>query len=70
MSKRHFIELADVIRANRDLFGTGTVEVLADYCARQHPRFDRERFLNYIAGSCGPCGGEVKATRPNTSIRT
>ena len=60
MTKKHFIALADTIRAYRDLFSDKAVEVLADFCASENSRFNRERFLNYIAGICGPNGGAVK----------
>jgi hypothetical protein len=33
-------------------------DVLADFCRTQNPRFDRERWLDYIAGKCGPNGGK------------
>lgn len=33
---------------------------LADFCAAQNPRFNRERWLAYIAGQVGPNGGKVK----------
>jgi hypothetical protein len=32
---------------------------LADFCASQNPRFDRSRWLGYIAGENGPNGGKV-----------
>ena len=32
-------------------------ELLADFCQSQNPRFNRERWLGYIAGKCGPSGG-------------
>lgn len=38
-------------------------DALADFCARQNPRFNRERWLGYINGECGPSGGAVKETR-------
>lgn len=65
MTKQHFIALADVIRehnrvldtASRARFTPEQVEALADYCASQNPRFDRERWLGYIKGTNGPSGG-------------
>jgi hypothetical protein len=36
-------------------------ESLADFCQSQNPRFDRARWLDYIAGKCGPNGGKSKA---------
>ena len=81
MTKKHFIELADVVRAakprtpnsNRsDLsdkwkgWDQGMQDQwetmrdrLADFCQSQNSRFDRERWLAYIAGGCGPNGGKV-----------
>ena len=60
MSKRDFIELADVIKSDINDFHDGTIERLADFCASQNPRFNRVRWLDYIAGKCGPSGGAVK----------
>lgn len=78
MSKKHFIELADCLKALRPEFATSdqdaeralqagrmdqwlsTVEELANFCAQQNSRFNRERWLDYIAGNCGPNGGKVK----------
>jgi len=37
-----------------------TRDTLADFCAAQNPRFNRSRWLAYIAGTCGPNGGAVK----------
>ncbi len=34
------------------------VQVLADFCASQNPQFNRERWLSYIAGTCGKNGGK------------
>lgn len=33
------------------------ITMLADFCQAQNPRFNRERWLAYIAGTCGPNGG-------------
>jgi len=32
---------------------------LADFCQSQNSKFDRKRWLAYIAGDCGPNGGKV-----------
>lgn len=34
------------------------VQHLADFCAAQNPHFNRERWIAYIAGECGPNGGK------------
>lgn len=65
MSKKHFIELADMIRDyNRSGetagFDACHVEALADFCASQNSNFKRDRWLEYIAGNCGKNGGAIK----------
>ena len=84
MTKKHFIALADKIRehnsfctshewkamdpANR--FTTEQLNTLADFCAAQNPQFNRERWLDYIAGKVGPNGGRVKVTEPEVEYYT
>ena len=67
MTKKHFITLADTIRQHNRLAGHGVVhsqfdtdhiEMLAAFCASQNPRFNRQRWLDYIAGTHGPNGGK------------
>ena len=70
MTKKHFIALADAIREYQDLpnqglplmnvFTDNQIRMLARFCESQNPNFNRERWLAYIAGKCGPNGGEVK----------
>ncbi len=77
MTKKHFIELADVIRQTKpkDPEPDGRIssiligelaqwehmkDALADFCQEFDPRFNRKRWLDYIAGTCGPNGGSVK----------
>lgn len=38
-----------------------TRESLADFCASQNPAFERDRWLDYIAGECVPNDGAVKS---------
>lgn len=76
MTKQDFIALANVLRVKlrpqtvpaesrdwtrgrKDQFDD-TVRMLADHCAASNPRFNRSRWLAYIAGDCGPSGGAVK----------
>ena len=67
MSKKHFIALADIVRGsnyniageeieNRP-FSDYAIRRLADFCESFNPRFNRSRWLGYIAGTCGPNGG-------------
>lgn len=54
MTKQDFIALADmIIHTNKYCPGEFTPSVLtrlADFCCDQNPRFNRERWLDYIAG--------------------
>jgi hypothetical protein len=65
MSKKHFIELANVLRNTirhddgETVNFAGIVEDLADFCKSQNPNFNRDRWLGYIAGENGPSGGRV-----------
>ena len=64
MTEKTFIALADMIREQNqyraDSFGPDQIEMLADFCAAQNPAFNRERWLAYVAGDCGPNGGKLK----------
>ena len=66
MTKQHFIALADTIRAHNintqnpsDQFGERQIAVLAGFCEGMNPRFNRQRWLGYIAGTNGKNGGKV-----------
>ena len=61
MSKKHFIALADVIRNSPNAFSGEAILLLADFCKAQNSDFNRDRWLGYIAGRCGPSGGAPKA---------
>lgn len=70
MHKKQFVALADCLREHngnmrrifaspdRMMFNAEQIGVLADFCQSQNPRFDRERWLGYIAGEVGPNGGK------------
>lgn len=66
MTQKHFIALADAIKAHNDRFGPASglrfgpeqLYVLAEFCAKQNPRFNWERWMSYIEGKCGPNGGK------------
>ena len=65
MTKRHFIALADMIRDvqsddHRTRFTPYHIERLAAFCQSQNPRFNRQRWLDYIAGTHGPNGGKLR----------
>lgn len=74
MSKKHFIALADAVRRMMPVEGEHLDEcyapcystwenmrdALADFCQSQNSRFDRARWLGYIAGENGPNGGQRK----------
>jgi hypothetical protein len=62
MTNKHFIALADTIRLmSHDTFLRLTdkqIDYLSEFCESQNPHFDRQQWLNYIAGKCGPNGGK------------
>jgi len=67
MSKKHFIELAEwIIAFNANIeahqgqpFTNRQIEALSQFCKNQNSSFNVSRWLNYIAGQCGPNGGKV-----------
>jgi hypothetical protein len=66
MSKKQFVALADSIREHNRLakfnaFTCDQLAALARFCASENPRFKRDRWLDYIAGRCGPNGGAIAA---------
>ena len=64
MTKQDFIALADFIREHNthsdseEHFRPGQILPLATFLQSQNPRFDRARWLGYIAGTNGPNGGK------------
>ena len=67
MTKKHFIALADKIREHNELqegtanaikFGPFHINTLANFLQSTNPNFNRERWLSYVAGKCGPNGGK------------
>ncbi len=67
MSKKHFIALADMIREHNDIHGNSgdaftetQILALAGFCSDQNWQFNRNRWLDYIAGKCGRNGGTIK----------
>jgi len=65
MTQKHFIALADAIRAHKNWgehahpFAGDQLNTLADFCESQNPKFNRERWMSYVQGYCGPNGGSV-----------
>ena len=65
MTKKHFIALADAIREHNKYyegatFNTFQLETLASFCSCQNRNFNRQLWLDYIDGKCGPGGGKLK----------
>lgn len=67
MTKKHFIELADMIREHNrlvvevpSLFNHSHIDALAGFCNQQNPRFIADRWIDYLNGKCGKNGGIVK----------
>ena len=69
MTKKHFIALAEKIqRFTNDktlapLNESDWVRMLADFCEEQNSNFNRDRWMNYIAGKCGSNGGKIKKSK-------
>ena len=68
MTKRDFIALADAIRNLNEYnpehaFDWMQIQALADFCQLQNTLFNRDRWLGYIAGKCGPNGGAIRKDR-------
>lgn len=70
MTKKDFIALADAMRsempganwdANKRVQWELDCKAIANACHQSNPRFNRERWLDYINGKCGPNGGKVAA---------
>jgi hypothetical protein len=67
MTRKQFVALADSIGEHNRLakfngenaFTVDQLAALARFCALENPRFKRERWLDYIAGRCGPNGGTI-----------
>ena len=60
MSKKDFIALANYLADTKfycEPFTAKQIEHLANFCHSVNPAFKRERWLDYIAGTCGPNGG-------------
>ena len=56
MTRKHFIDLADRIRMD-GTFTDAQIGEMADFCKSMNSNFNRARWIDYIAGTCGPHGG-------------
>jgi hypothetical protein len=62
MTKKDFVALADALRIHnqtadgRTEFSPDHLLVLADFCASQDAKFDRDRWIDYVAGANGDEG--------------
>lgn len=68
MTKKHFIALADVLRANKPETSAYNSEyaqwqadciAVAAVCRKFNPAFNSDRWFDYIMGLRGPSGGKV-----------
>ena len=51
MTKQHFIALVDWIRRARQAgYTDDVIKSIADFLSTQNPRFNRERWLDYVNG--------------------
>jgi hypothetical protein len=68
LTKKDFIRLADYLTDESLATYCGMTpersnlaalrEHLANFCRASNPAFKRERWLDYVAGKCGPNGGK------------
>jgi len=56
MSKKDFVKLAEAFRDGKEW--ESARDNVASVCKSANAQFDRERWLSYIAGDCGPSGGK------------
>lgn len=72
MTKKHFIRLAHYIMQAMECslgkhcecgpcepFTRQQILYLADFCQETNPRFNRQLWIDYINGECGPNGGKL-----------
>ncbi len=71
MTKKDFIALADAmrpllvtdcdgaVRPSIAVTGERVRTALVAFCYDQNPYFDKDRWLGYLDGTCGPNGGKV-----------
>ena len=60
MTKKHFIKLAEYLRDTAgycEPFTPNQLAHLANFCHSENANFKRGRWLGYIKGENGPCGG-------------
>ena len=61
MSKKDFIALADAIRGHEikgeTPFSYTQLATLVEFCRSRNSDFKLRRWLDYLAGRCGPNGG-------------
>lgn len=69
MSKKHFIALADALKAqrpadhwdpNKRVQWELDCRAIADVCGTFNERFNRTRWFEYLYGTCGKNGGTIK----------
>jgi len=77
VSKKHFIALADALRAQRPAYHWDAnkrvqwdldVKAIADVCAASNPAFNRSRWRDYVNVLCGPIGGSQRAKCEPTAM--
>ena len=73
MSKKDFIALADYLSDTEQYcepFTEKQIEHLSNFCHSRNYNFKKDRWKSYIAGDCGPNGGEVKSNSTKTNTES
>jgi hypothetical protein len=68
MTKKDFVKLAYYIRNSNEPFNEYQIARLADFCQDGNPKFKRERWLGYIAGTNGKNGGRKAEVVDATTV--
>jgi hypothetical protein len=72
MNKKHFIAIAQAIRdyhdgaGKADRFSSLQLATLADSFASLTPQFDRQKWLDFIAGKVSPSGVRIQRASETT----
>lgn len=58
MTKKDFVALADALKGQN--LNILQLQAITDFSASRNPRFNRVRWLDYLAGNCGFYFGKIK----------
>lgn len=68
MTKKHFISLADALAPVREHMSDEVKNAILRWCRSENSAFNTGRFMAYMRGECGPCGGKIRVTHTRTNV--